>query len=199
MQMGQGGAHSYQSWWFVESFTTQMLGWMTQMEGLLMDEETQKLVDEREQEKSKEAEPHSDSPIRGTKRKRTEEDVGDEDISAGVDSHLSKRLETDPKSSPTLPAPRPEQRLAQDVDDDETDAELDELRRGGPLDLPSFHTGLSSPVKRQPGTHTHDDSGIDLGLDVDAESEKEARKFNKRDWLLSSDPVEPPIGLGVLV
>ena len=51
MQMGQGGAHSYQSWWFVESFTTQMLGWMTQMEGLLMDEDNQKLADEREQEK----------------------------------------------------------------------------------------------------------------------------------------------------
>jgi len=199
MQMGQGGAHSYQSWWFVESFTTQMLGWMTHMEGLLMDEEAQKLADEREREKSKVSEPPSDSSLCGTKRKRAEGNVGDEDISAEADSHLSKKIASVSKSTPTLPAPHPDRSLGQDVDDDETDAELDELRRGGPLDLPSFHTGLSSPVKRHPGTHTHDDSGIDLGLDVDAESEKEARKFNKRDWLLSSDPAEPPIGLGVMV
>ncbi len=66
------------------------------------------------------------------------------------------------------------------------------------MDLPSFHTGLSSPVKQQRGGHVHDDSGIDLGLDVDTEAEKEARKFNKRDWLLSSDPADAPMGLGVL-
>lgn len=197
MQMGQGGAHSYQSWWFVESFTTQMLGWMTQMEGLLMDEEDQRLVDEQEQEKSKEAESPSDLSFRSTKRKRAEDDVeGEKSAASAADSHMAKKLDKASMSPSTHP--QADQELAPEVDDDETDADLDELRRGGPLDLPSFHTGLSSPVKRQPGAHPHDDSGIDLGLDVDTEAEKEARKFNKRDWLLSSDPAEAPIGLGVL-
>ncbi|EXJ79743.1 hypothetical protein A1O3_08026 [Capronia epimyces CBS 606.96] len=200
MQMGQNGAHSYQSWWFVESFTTQMLGWMTQMEGLLMDEESQKLADEREKEKSTEMAAHPSSSSGAVKRKRAEEDVeGDEQAMAEIGAHQPKKLETAPKSPPTLPAVPSGEQATAEVDDDETDAELDELRRGGPLDLPSFHTGLSSPVKRQAGGHPHDDSGIDLGLDVDAEAEKEAKKFNKRDWLLSSDPVDSPIGLGVLV
>ncbi|EXJ80455.1 hypothetical protein A1O1_08600 [Capronia coronata CBS 617.96] len=200
MQMGQNGAHSYQSWWFVESFATQMLGWMTQMEGLLMDEESQKLADEREQEKSAEIQLHLGPSTHGVKRKRAEEDVeGDEKAAAEIGTHQPKKQEKATKSSPSLPPARREEQTTQEVDDDETDAELDELRRGGPLDLPSFHTGLSSPVKRQPGPQAHDDSGIDLGLDIDAEAEKEAKKFNKRDWLLSSDPVDSPIGLGVLV
>ncbi|KAJ4524187.1 hypothetical protein HRR83_002307 [Exophiala dermatitidis] len=205
MQMGQNGAHSYQSWWFVESFTTQMLCWMTQMEGLLMDEESQKLADEREQEKSREIEPHlsTSSLGRSLKRKRAEDDIeGEANTTPELEVvHQTKKLETSHESASTLPSvPAEEPTATQQVDDDETDAELDELRQGGPLDLPSFHTGLSSPVKRQPGTtNTHDDSGIDLGLDVDAEAEKEAKKFNKRDWLLSSDPVDSAVGLGVLV
>lgn len=197
MQMGQNGAHSYQSWWFVECFTTQMLAFMTQMEGLLMDEQSQKLADMKEQEKCEESRPHSDFSIHGTKRKRSKGDIdGETSGSTGLDSHVSKKVEAAPKSSPKLPPTRPEE--AHDIDDDATDADLDELRRGGPLDLPSFHTGLSSPVKQHRGAHAHDDSGIDLGLDVDTEAEKEARKFNKRDWLLSSDPADTPIGLGVL-
>ncbi|KIX93681.1 uncharacterized protein Z520_10587 [Fonsecaea multimorphosa CBS 102226] len=198
MQMGQGGAHSYQSWWFVESFTTQMLDWMTQMEGLLMDSQSQKLADEREREKREEAQTQPGVPLHGTKRKRAVQDVdANGDAPAGPDSRKSVKLEMAPGRSPTLPVASVEQQAGQEIDDDETDAELDELRRGGPLDLPSFHTGLSSPVKhRAPGNH--DDSGIDLGLDVDIEAEKEARKFNKRDWLLSSDPADPAMGLVVL-
>lgn len=193
MQMGQNGAHSYQSWWFVESFATQMLGWMTQMEGLLLEEESQKLADEREQEKSREIARHSISSTRGIKRKREQDD---EPIAN--DGPLLKKFEQAPHSIQALPPVPMGEEATQDVDDDATDADLDELRRGGPLDLPSFHTGLSSPIKRQQAS-TLDDSGIDLGLDVDIEAEKEARKFNKRDWLLSSDPVDPPIGLGVMV
>lgn len=45
----------------------------------------------------------------------------------------------------------------------------------------------------------NDDSGIDLGLDIDPEAEKEAKRFNKRDWLLSSDPADAGIGVGVVV
>ncbi|KAK6365249.1 hypothetical protein LTS17_011482 [Exophiala oligosperma] len=199
MQMGQNGAHSYQSWWFVESFATQMLGWMTQMEGLLLDEESQKLADAREREKSKEIDSHS-TLSRGTKRKRSE-DAADGEAKAGSEnaSRAMKKFAQMPPTPPTLLPVQSVEQPPQDVDDDATDADLDELRQGGPLDLPSFHTGLSSPVKRQHGNNALDDSGIDLGLDIDVEAEKEARKFNKRDWLLSSDPADPPVGLGVIV
>ncbi|OQV08221.1 RFX DNA-binding domain-containing protein [Cladophialophora immunda] len=173
MQMGQGGAHSYQSW-------------------------CQKLADDREQEKRKEAQTAPDAPFPAMKRKRAVEDVdGDASAPTGPDSHKSVKLEMAPGSSPTLPTASVEQQAGQEIDDDETDAELDELRRGGPLDLPSFHTGLSSPVKHR-AAGNHDDSGIDLGLDVDVEAEKEASKFNKRDWLLSSDPADPAMGLVIL-
>lgn len=195
MQMGRGGAHSYQSWWFVESFTTQMLDWMTQMEGLLMDSESQKAADDREQEKRKEIPSQPDEMSRGIKRKRTE-DAGDDAVGSADQGPLAKKNTLAPKS-PTLPPARPEDDGTAPVDDDATDADLDELRRGGPLDLPSFHTGLTSPIKGRTGPN-NDDSGIDLGLDVDVEAEKEARRFNKRDWLLSSDPADPAIGLGVL-
>ena len=94
--------------------------------------------------------------------------------------------------------------------EDEDDDDMAEISRGGPLDLPSFRTGFTSPAKP---THTprrasglHDDSGIGMGidehhgLDPDAlEAEKEAKKFNKRDWFLSSDPVEPAANAPTLV
>jgi len=214
MQIGQGGAHSYQSWWFVEAFTTQMLGWMTQMEGLLMDDSGQKRADEREQEKSKQVGlPSGSAAGHGTKRKRGEDDVGGDERPEARIELMTKAKKTD------APTPVPPSLLARDGDeqlvadhavvDEDTDAEMDELRRGGPLDLPSIHTGLSSPIKGQQqqqhnknnnnNNPANDDSGIDLGLDIDAEAEKEAKKFNKRDWLLSSDPVDGPIGLGVVV
>lgn len=199
MQIGQAGAHSYQSWWFVESFTTQMLNWMTEMEGLLTDEKSQSSADDKERDKSKEVMSRAEAP-RGIKRKRSQKGDADDVIeSAELDFPPTKKTSAIAKSSPVLPNNLPEQQLTNEVDGDETDAELDELSRGGPLDLPSFHTGLSSPIKRQPGGNPHDDSGIDLGLDIDIEAEKEAKKFNKRDWLLSSDPVDSPIGLGVTV
>ena len=197
-QMGRGGARSYQSWWFVESFTTQMLDWMTQMEGLLLDSQSQKSADKRESEKRNEALSHFQEPFRGLKRKRAQDDVeGDTSAFPEQNTHTSKKLVLTPQRSPTLLLPQGEaEASAQPIDDDATDADLDELRQGGPLDLPSFHTSLTSPVKGR-GAGNHDDSGIDLGLDVDTEAEKEARKFNKRDWLLSSDPADGGIGLGV--
>ena len=197
-QMGRGGAHSYQSWWYMESFTTQMLDWMTQMQGLLLDSETQQAADEQEQEKRKESQAQTTNPVSGMKRKRTEEDVGlDTKAQAEQIAHASKKIALHTKSSPTLPPTRLAGEAAPTIDDDATDADLDELRHGGPLDLPSYHTGLTSPVKGRV-TGPHDDSGIDLGLDVDVEGEKEARRFNKKDWFLSSDPVDPAMGLGVL-
>ncbi|KIW71621.1 hypothetical protein PV04_03763 [Phialophora macrospora] len=199
-QMGRGVAHSYQSWWFVESFTTQMLEWMTQMEGLMLDSHSQTIADKREQEKRRQAQALPDEDPRGTKRKRTEDEAGfTTSTQIEQDSRSSKRPVTAPKSSPSLPPTRVGEDAAPPIDDDATDADLDELRHGGPLDLPSFHTGLTSPVKgRGPGNQ--DDSGIDLGLDVevDVDAEKEARRFNKKDWFLSSDPADSGIGLGVL-
>jgi hypothetical protein len=196
MQMGEAGAHSYQSWWFAECFATQMLTWMTQMEGLLMDEDSQRAADDREQDKSKEIVPQARAGPTMKRKRSYEPDA--EEASALAILHPSKKLEVAPaKAALVFPAPVSLQSPATKVDDDETDAEMDELSRGGPLDLPTFHTGLSSPIKRQAGPTIHDDSGIDLGLDIDAEAEKEAKKFNKRDWLLSSDPVEPVIGLGL--
>ena len=197
-QMGRGGARSYQSWWFVESFTTQMLDWMTQMEGLLMDSQSQRAADGKESDKRRETSSLLQDPFRGLKRKRTQEDVkGEASTSTGQESRASKKVAMASRGSPSLPPTRLEEEQAtHSVDDDATDADLDELRQGGPLDLPSFHTGLTSPIKGRGGNH--DDSGIDLGLDLDTEAEKEARKFNKRDWLLSSDPADPALGLGVL-
>lgn len=99
------------------------------------------------------------------------------------------------------------------IDDDDDD--MAEINQGGPLDLPSFRTGFTSPMKpsndtsvRRTPSGLHEDSGIGMvidehvtGLDTDTmEAEKEAKKFNKRDWFLSSDPVEPGSGvLGALV
>ena len=197
-QMGRGGAHSYQSWWFVEAFTTQMLDWMTQMEGLLLGSTLQKLADAREQEKRQESLLQPDGPVRGMKRKRADIDA-DAMRNAQIeeDAHLSPKADVAPEASPNLLPGDAAEEVVAVIDDDATDADLDELRHGGPLDLPTFHTGLTSPVKGRPAG-AHDDSGIDLGLDVDIEAEKEARKFNKKDWFLSSDPVDPALGLGVL-
>ncbi|RMZ85983.1 hypothetical protein DV737_g217, partial [Chaetothyriales sp. CBS 132003] len=186
MQVGSGGAHSYQSWWYVETFAQQMLAWMCEMQGMLMSEQDQKREDAKELEKKTEA-----------------------------------------HDEPTLPEmPEHHHHVAHATADEDTDAEMDEITRGGPLDLPSIHTGLTSPVKLQsaPGNihtavmqasvakhlmqhHHHtvasaslgDDSGI--GLDIDDqdhdENLKEARKFNRRDWLLSSDPVDGQAGVGL--
>ena len=197
-QMGRGGAHSYQSWWFVESFTTQMLDWMTQMEGLLLTSQQQKAADEREEEKQTESQSPPNESLQGLKRRRTDEDIsGNASAQVGQNSRFSKKHVLTPKAFLSLPRTRPLEEAAPAIDDDATDADLDELRHGGPLDLPSFHTGLTSPVKGK-GPGAHDDSGIDLGIDIDMEAEKEARKFNKKDWFLSSDPAEPTIGLGVM-
>jgi len=106
---------------------------------------------------------------------------------------------------PTPVSADPTKAPINDIVDDDDD--MAEINQGGPLDLPSFRTGFTSPVKPSHATPRrtsglHDDSGIGMtidehvgGLDADAlEAEKEAKKFNKRDWFLSSDPVEPSHG-----
>ena len=237
MQVGSGGAHSYQSWWYVEAFAQQMLAWMCEMQGMLMSEEDQKKEDVKEAEKKAEAALAAPRPksVAGTKRKRIaendEELVEEERPAKQLTMHapslprpdLRNRHATEPSSEPEEPT-LPEMPDHTHHEDEETDAEMDELTRGGPLDLPSIHTGLTSPVKLRPtqgnmqmhmkaakhimqqhaGNNSMvDDSGIDLGIDGEDhdhdEGLKEARKFNKRDWLLSSDPVDVQgVGLGVV-
>jgi regulatory factor X len=55
-QLGIGGASTYQAWWYLEAFLNNMLGWLTQMEGLLMDESQQKDLEERELSKRRQDE-----------------------------------------------------------------------------------------------------------------------------------------------
>ena len=226
-QVGSGGAISFQAWWFVESFSTLVLSWMAEMQGVLMSQEEQAQADEREQEK-KDRDLQLGVARPGNKRKRADDDDDQE-----VEQRPTKKPDLSIKPTPVLkPTPHmttahsapstattnkePEEptlpEMPQHNDEEDTDAEMDELRRGGPIDLPSFPTGLTSPIKKIPQQAPHlpphlsqnmqgavgDDSGIDLGMDVDHEGVTEAKKFNKRDWFLSSDPVEGGgLGLGV--
>lgn len=107
-----------------------------------------------------------------------------------------------PPPMPAIVEPTKSLGTAVEIDDDD---DMAEINQGGPLDLPSFRTGFTSPVKPSGDVSVrrtsglHDDSGIGMGIDehvtgLDAdtlEAEKEAKRFNKRDWFLSSDPVEP--------
>ena len=213
LQVGQGGAHSYQSWFFVESFSTLMLGWMAEMQGLLMSEENQKKADEMEQEKKERDIQYGLGRQAAPKRKRVDEDDDEHE----PDQRPMKKPDLSIKPTPILkPTPQLPTSATQEIneptlpdlphEDEDTDAEMDELRRGGPIELPSFTTGLTSPMKspmkRAPPQAPHlpahlsgqaavgDDSGIDLGMDVDMEGVDQAKRFNKRDWFLSSDPVE---------
>jgi regulatory factor X, other len=214
--VGNNGANSFQAWWYAETFTTALLSWMAEMQGLLMSEAEQKRVDAYEMEKMQQCLTLSSSTNLGKRKREADTEIGMRRTAKRTNSdplpaHITTRISSVNKGSvaeplsaslePTLPE------LPQVVDADDTDAEMDELRRGGPLHLPSiglgFHTGLTSPLKmsktplRAGMGGVNDDSGIDLGLDIDIEAEKEAKKFRKADWLvsLSSDPVEGS-GLG---
>lgn len=236
-QFGASGSISYQSWWYFDNFVHQMLSFMTELEGLLLSLENQKALDQREAEKREEHTTLFEqfNLTIERKRKRSTVDIGGEERTksptlsrpntAGADT------EPEPESarSASFPMPAPSKvtmltgplvltpttelpppiivQPAPAVDEDDDD--MAEIARGGPLDLPSFKTGFTSPVKpadsRRTSNGLHDDSGIGMGieehsgLDADAlEAEKEAKKFNKRDWFLSSDPVEPA-GLAALV
>lgn len=233
-QFGASGAISYQSWWYFDNFVHQMLSFITELEGLLLSSEDQKALDQREAEKKEEHTNTFDQfNLEERKRKRSLVDVGGDDRTkspvlsppntAGADT------EPEPDSARSASFPVPVQNKATTLSGpliltpttelpppivvqsapaaDEDDDDMAEIARGGPLDLPSFKTGFTSPLKpadSRRASGLHDDSGIGMddhsGLDADAlEAEKEAKKFNKRDWFLSSDPVEPGPGLAALV
>lgn len=256
-QFGTGGAMSYQSWWYLENFCHQMLAFMTELEGLMLPYEDQKVLDQRENEKNIEHARLSNQIVSATgtdmtdrKRKRTMDDIGNDDRTkspsisrpqtAGGDTEPEpdsavsanfpqvsqglprQHMEHPPLLTPTTEFPPPTPASARpDPDkmapppipaDDDDDDDMAAINQGGPLDLPSFRTGFTSPVKggddARRTSGLHDDSGIGMGIDeehehahdADAlEAEKEAKKFNKRDWFLSSDPVEPGHGVVTLV
>jgi hypothetical protein len=91
-QFGMGGAQSYQAWWFLKAFLSSMLGWMTQMEGLLLPEPEQRRLEDMEMAKRIQDEGWSTlggghartladatpAPPTTTKRKRSRDDVGGE-------------------------------------------------------------------------------------------------------------------------
>lgn len=204
-QLLTSDAISYSAWLGLESFTTQMLAYMTQMEGFLLNGEQHKLLDDKEAEKKKQEEDLQH--LRSIKRKRGIEDVGGDERSYNMPMTMEDTTASIP-ALPTFQSPV----MNHDTQIDVSDAEMDELQRGGPLDLPMFRTGFSSPVKQQDHSvfskqadPSVDDSGIGLSLDDQAdpdtlEAEKEAKHYNKRDWLLSSDPAEPGLtGLGVII
>ncbi|KAK5944663.1 hypothetical protein PMZ80_001863 [Knufia obscura] len=230
-QFGSGGAISYQSWWYFENFTHQMLAFMTELEGLLLPAEDQKTLDQREKGK---AEEHTRlygnviAAFEEKKRKRAITEVEENERAkspklsrpntAGGDTEpepdsartvgfppatAHDSITNPPLLTPTTELPQP-QMPTQASQEEEDDDDMAEISRGGPLDLPSFKTGFTSPIKAamaedaRRASGLHEDSGIGMGvdehhdLDADAmEAEREAKKFNKRDWFLSSDPVEP--------
>jgi regulatory factor X len=191
-QLGIGGASTYQAWWYLEAFLNNMLGWLTQMEGLLMDETQQKDLEEREVSKKRQDEyleiterslqmDGSDGGDR--KRKRYGEDVGGEERSASRASHTSE------SSNGRETESRPQTAMTSNtgLDGAADDHELDELSNEAPLDLPSIDT---SPQKRQ--HQAHDDSGISLDVDIEGEVNggDDQLKRLKKEWGIMSDPAD---------
>lgn len=259
-QICQSNGMSYQAWWCMDNFTSQMLAFMTQLAGFLLPVEIQKTLDAREVEKNEEfkktmslqidsaassdslpEDPHTS----GSKRKRDATDVDDGSRNGYPSAARQQTPGSPPKSAVTtsfseavhnlnLNLVPPTQRSSAELvnvptittthehiteehlpqlDDHDDMAEIN----GPTLDLPTFRTGFTSPMKPMHELHghvnnpkdssqlPHDDSGIGLsmlgdGVHDDDNNEmthdKEVKKFNNRDWFLSSDPVQP-VGQGV--
>jgi regulatory factor X len=213
-QLGVSGANTYQAWWYLEGFLSNMLSYLCLKEGLLMSNSEQEQLDANELAKKRQDEPLIDTTlIGGVKRKRGDTDVGGEDRTSRPSTADSfSNLNTCPpmRQYSTLPPSRQsstntlQQHDGGDEQEPPSDPDLHELTRGGPLDLPpykmisspvkgySLMKGLS-PVKRLPLT-LHDDSGIammdegrkaSLGDDLD-----EMGRNLRRDWMLNSDAVD---------
>jgi regulatory factor X, other len=193
-QLGIGGASTYQAWWYLEAFLNNMLGWLTQMEGLLMDETQQKDLEEREVSKRRQDEylevmernlrmDGSNEGNMNAKRKRSSEDEGGEERSASRASHTSQ------SSNGRETESRPQTAMTSNtgLDGAADDHELDDLGNGAPLDLPSIDT---SPQKRQ--HQAHDDSGISLDVDIEGEVSggEDQLKRLKKEWGIMSDPAD---------
>jgi regulatory factor X, other len=206
-QVGNNGATSFQAWWYAEMFTTTLLSWLAEMQGLLLSEIEQQKIDTRGQEKIAEA---SAWPSASLGKRKRDEHIGDvserapKRVASGSgprDNRSQAEKEAVAGESTVETAAEPTLPEMPQNDPDETDGDMDDLHRGYNFALPSLGlTGVSSPLKmaKTPGrAGINDDSGIDLGLDIDPDGEREARKFNKKDWLLSSDPPEGGLSLAM--
>jgi hypothetical protein len=212
-QLGMGGAQSYQAWWFLKALLSSMLGWMTQMEGLLLPEEEQRRIEGIEKAKQIQDEGWTPSHARSgsldsgsgssLKRKRTQEDVGGEEraavsrsASANADVYGSRPGTGSHRIGASAEPTASEEEEHDKPDDDELDHP--------PLELPSIEA-TTSPRKRQHHSH-HDDSGISLDADIEdgadiageaasldavgageKERERQKQKRLRREWGILSD------------
>ena len=210
-QLGAKSTQSFTEWWYAENFTTSLLSWMAEMQGLLMSEADQRHADTREAEKMQQVMSTFPATSLG-KRKRgtdsffdegrsnkraTSEKFADSVVSTPVVTRVQNRRDA---AADQGEPPLPEMPTTEPGD---TDIEGDDLRGPDHLDLPSLpNYSLSSPLKmsktpmRTGAGGPNDDSGIDLNFDGEAEAVK---AFSKADWfMVSSDPAEPVGGPGVV-
>jgi hypothetical protein len=210
-QFGMGGAQSYQAWWFLKAFLSAMLGWMTQMEGLLLEEGEQRRVEGVEREKRIQDEGWSGTNHRWSeslaseknlKRKRSEEDVGGESRSASRpttsgEEAVGLRREGSQRASASVEATN-----------GEDEGHKREDTNHAPLELPSMDHPSPKRQQQQQQQQSHDDSGISLDADIEdgtdvppgdttasadpsaTEKERLKQKRLRREWGILSDPAD---------
>lgn len=184
-QFGMGGAQSYQAWWFLKAFLSSMLGWLTQMEGLLLPEVEQRKAEGIEREKRIQDEGWSlngqdrarsvsldvgDREGLQKKRKRTEEDVGGEERAGNPNSRnasVEGREWTRLHSRPTTATSGEEEEQHQKAEAEEVREQEESQGVAGahqPIPEDNNHSR-----KHENQTQSHDDSGISLSLDADVD------------------------------
>ncbi|ERF74778.1 hypothetical protein EPUS_04947 [Endocarpon pusillum Z07020] len=178
-QFGMGGAQSYQAWWFLKAFLSSMLGWMTQMEGLLLPEAEQRRIDDMEKEKRIQDEGWAaghayssaifdadSNPVPGLKRKRTQDDVGGDE--RAVDPTRSGKANEEVyglRQQETSNGHRVSASVeAGTISDEDEHAKGDDEGMNHPsLELPSIETANSPKRPNQ----SYDDSGISLDAEIE--------------------------------
>lgn len=211
-QFGMGGAQSYQAWWFLKAFLSSMLGWMTQMEGLLLTEDEQWRVDGIEKAKQIQDEgwtpgstrSASFGPTSGSllKRKRTQDDVGGEErVNASRSASIHEEVYS---SRPETGSHHTSASVGASPSEDEEQQKADDDMDHPPLELPSIENAASP--KRRHHSH-HDDSGISLDAEIEdggaetaveaalpdateareKEKEKQQQKRLRTEWGILSD------------
>ena len=199
-QLGIGGAQSYQAWWYLEAFLSNMIVWLTQMEGFLMDEPQQKAMEEREKAKKRRDEMNQSN--RGAssdrndklKRKRSNEDVGGEERSLSRNSNGSQHSggEAGNEASRPQTAGGMAASMTGILDGTGDEHDFEELRNAEPLELPPIET--TQKEIREDHQHAHDDSGIGMGEEGDGEEGEndlnlKGLKHPSESWILS-DPAD---------
>jgi hypothetical protein len=169
-QLGLGGAQSYQAWWYLEAFLSGMFGWLTQMEGLLMDEAGQREADEKEalkrrQDERAERSLRRDSVDSGTllKRKRSTDDIDGEERSS---------------RSPSQGAAPPRLQHQQQTQQPDGTTKAGHHRRRNN----NAATGLDGAADTHPNDHAVTSTAGDADADADADL----------DLLATSAPLELP-------